>query len=202
MALKNLQTVLLLAATVTTGLMAGLFAAFAYSVMPGLRRSDDRAFVEVMQNINKAIINGWFMLCFMGALVFLIGAAVLAWRGHGRPALPWIVAALVLYLVMFFVTSGVNVPLNNQLAKAGHPRHLAELAAVRHQFEARWVTWNVVRAVANLAAFACLAWALVVYGAHRDEPGAAPGRHSAATPGEAWEEGTVTHHMGAEGRRL
>ncbi|WP_433174980.1 DUF1772 domain-containing protein [Actinoallomurus sp. CA-150999] len=175
--MRVLQTILLLAGTVTTGLMAGLFAAFAYAVMPALHRGGDRSFVETMQNINRVILNGWFMSCFLGSLVFLIGAAVLAWRGHGRPALPWIVAALVLYLVMFFVTSGINVPLNNQLDKAGDPRHIADLAAVRHQFEGRWVAWNIVRAVSNLAAFACLAWALVLYGAHRDDPRPA-GRHT------------------------
>src|SRR3954447_7579276 len=120
--MRVLQAALLLTGTVTTGLMAGLFAAFAYSVMPGLHRGSDRSFVEAMQNINRAILNGWFMFCFLGSLVFLVGAAVLAWRGHGRPALPWIVAALVLYLVMFLVTSGVNVPLNNTLDKAGDPR--------------------------------------------------------------------------------
>ncbi|GAA0360656.1 DUF1772 domain-containing protein [Actinoallomurus spadix] len=191
---KSFQTVLLVLGTVTTGLMAGLFAAFAYSVMPGLRRSSDRAFVEVMQNINKAILNGWFMSCFVGSLFLLIGAALLAWRGHGRPALPWIVAALVLYLVMFLVTSGVNVPLNDRLARAGDPRHIADLAAVRQRFEARWVAWNVVRAVANLAAFACLVWALVVYGAHRDDRASA-GRSSAATPDVARTAGYAAPHV-------
>ncbi|MCO5994250.1 anthrone oxygenase family protein [Actinoallomurus rhizosphaericola] len=188
---KSLQTVLLMAATVTTGLMAGLFAAFAYAVMPGLRDSSDRSFVEVMQNVNKAILNGWFMSCFVGSLILLIGAALLAWRGHGRQALPWIVAALAFYLLMFLITSGVNVPLNDRLARAGDPRHIADLAAVRQRFEARWVTWNVVRAVANLAAFACLVWALVVYGAHRDDA-RRDGPRAAGLPSAATEDAAFT----------
>ena len=60
----------LLAATVTTGLMAGLFAAFSYAVMPGLGRAGDAAFVEGMQKINVAILNGWFGICFGGAVLF------------------------------------------------------------------------------------------------------------------------------------
>ncbi|WP_373564207.1 MULTISPECIES: hypothetical protein [unclassified Streptomyces] len=48
-------------AVLATGLMAGLFAAFAYAVMPGLGRSGDRTFVEAMRNINKTILNGWFL---------------------------------------------------------------------------------------------------------------------------------------------
>ncbi|GAA3096661.1 DUF1772 domain-containing protein [Streptosporangium carneum] len=161
--IKILQTVSLLAATVTAGLMAGLFAAFAYAVMPGLGRSHDRTFVEAMQRINVAIVNGWFMFCFLGGLLFTVLALVLH-LGSGREVLPWIVAALVLYGVMFVVTAAVNVPLNDQLARAGSPGDIADLAEVRRLFESRWVTWNLVRAVANVVAFAVLAWALVLHG--------------------------------------
>ncbi|MFF5211768.1 DUF1772 domain-containing protein [Streptosporangium sp. NPDC000396] len=162
--MKLLQTLSLIAATLTTGLMAGLFTSFSYAVMPGLSRAGDRAFISVMQHINKAIINGWFMISFMGALVFTVAAAILHWRGGGGPALPWIIAGFVLYLVMFIITSAVNVPLNDQLAAAGNPQHITDLAAVRAQFEARWVFWNVVRAVTSTAAFGCLIWALVLHG--------------------------------------
>ncbi|MFF4415837.1 DUF1772 domain-containing protein [Streptosporangium sp. NPDC001559] len=171
--IKLLQTVSLLAATLTTGLMAGLFAAFSYAVMPGLARSHDRTFVEAMQRINVAIVNGWFMVCFLGGLAFTVAALVLH-LNTGRELLPWIIAALVLYAVMFVVTSAVNVPLNDQLAKAGHPGDIADLAAVRHAFEARWVTWNIVRTVANVAAFAALIWALVLHGRVTAAPAPTP----------------------------
>lgn len=171
--MKNLQQTALVLSALATGLMAGLFAAFAYSVMPGLARSSDRTFVETMQNINKAILNPVFMLPFMGAIPLLGLAAVLAWRGHGRAALPWLVAALVLYLLAFMVTSGLNVPLNDQLAKAGSPDRVKDLAAVREDFERSWVAWNIVRALLHTAAFGCLLWALVVFGAHRAAPEAA-----------------------------
>ncbi|MFF0573062.1 anthrone oxygenase family protein [Streptosporangium saharense] len=176
--IKILQTVSLLAATVTTGLMAGLFAAFSYAVMPGLARSHDRTFVEAMQRINVSIVNGWFMVCFLGGLVFTIAALVLH-LSTGRELLPWIIAALVLYAAMFVITAAVNVPLNDQLARAGHPGDIADLAAVRQAFEARWVTWNVVRAVANVAAFAALTWALVLHGRATAPP--APAQPSGAT---------------------
>jgi uncharacterized membrane protein len=165
--MKTLQTVTLLAGILASGLMAGLFTGFAYSVMPGLGRSSDRTMIEAMQNINKAIVNGWFLLLFVGPIPLLILAAVLAWRGQGRPALPWILAALALYLIAFLVTSGVNVPLNDQLAKAGNPRHIHDLAATRSGFESKWVTWNIARGLLHTVAFGCLAWALVIYGTHR-----------------------------------
>lgn len=165
--MEHLQTGVLLTTLVTAGLMAGLFAAFSYSVMPGLGRSSDHTFVEAMRDINKAILNPVFMLPFMGTIPLLGVATVQAWRDQGRPVLPWVLAALALYLVAFVVTAGVNVPLNNRLAEAGDPDRTGRSAAIRADFEGRWVTWNIVRAFLHTAAFACLAWALIVHGAHR-----------------------------------
>ncbi|MEU4538701.1 anthrone oxygenase family protein [Streptosporangium sp. NPDC023825] len=174
----------------TTGLMAGLFAGFAYSVMPGLGRSSDRTLIEAMQNINKAIVNPAFMLPFMGSIPLLALAAVMAWHDHGRSALPWIVAALLLYLVAFGITGAVNVPLNDRLAKVTPLRDGDALAMAREHFENRWVTWNLVRALLHTAAFGCLAWALVAHGAARIHPD--PGRGQPAVPGH--------HHLATETR--
>jgi uncharacterized membrane protein len=161
--MRLLQTVSLIAATITTGLMAGLFAAFAYAVMPALKEAGDRTFVDTMQRINVTIVNGWFMVNFLGAVVFAALSVFLAWRGAG-PELPWIICGLALYLVMFVITAIVNVPLNDKLVVAGDPGRISDLAGVRERFESIWVAWNVVRALANSAAFGCFAWALVVFG--------------------------------------
>lgn len=176
--MKHLQTGALLASVLGTGLMAGLFAAFAYAVMPGLGRSSDRTLVDAMQGINKAIINPVFMLPFMGSIPLLGLAVVLAWRGQGREALPWLIAALVLYVVAFGVTVAGNVPLNDQLDQAGDPDRIKDLAAVRADFEDKWVAWNVVRAVLHTVAFGLAAYALIVYGAHRLADDAAAPRGS------------------------
>jgi uncharacterized membrane protein len=152
--------VALVVAVVTTGLMAGLFAAFSYAVMPGLGRLGDAEFVAAMQRINVAILNGWFGVCFGGALVTAAAAAVLHLALDRRPALPWILAGLVLYVLVLVVTIAVSVPLNDRLAVAG----TADPAAARAAFETSWVRWNVVRTVLNTAAFGCLSWALVLSG--------------------------------------
>ncbi|MGH3901571.1 MAG: DUF1772 domain-containing protein [Pseudonocardiaceae bacterium] len=165
--LEVLRGAALVAATLATGLQAGVYYAFAVSVMPGLRRVGDRAFIEAMQQINVAIVNPWFFLSFFGAPVLTIVAAGLHLPAAVRAALPWIVAALVLNGVGFVLTVGMNVPLNDALAAAGSPDRIADLAQVRASFEAAWVRWNIVRAVAFTAAFGCLTWALVIYGRTR-----------------------------------
>ncbi|MBG0816878.1 DUF1772 domain-containing protein [Planomonospora sp. ID82291] len=154
-----LRVAVLIGATVSTGLMAGLFYAFAVAVMPGLGRAGDRTFVEAMQRINAAILNGWFAAAFAGAALLTAAAGLL----HlGRPALPWIGAAFVLYGVALAVTFSMNVPLNDALDAAGEPGRIPDLGAVRERFEAVWVRWNVVRALACTVALACLSWALTV----------------------------------------
>lgn len=162
--LKLFQAGTLVASTLTVGIMAGLFAAFSFAVMPGLARTGDRVFVDAMQRINVAILNGWFGISFGGALVFTAVAAALHLGGGGRSALPWIVAALVLYIAVLAITFALNVPLNNDLDAAGDPDRIPDLAAVRERFEAAWVRWNIVRAVVSASALGCLAWALVQHG--------------------------------------
>ena len=160
-----LRGVGLVAATLAMGLMAGVFWIYANAFMPGLRRTDDRTFVGAFQAVDRAIINPMFLGTFFGALLLTGLAAALHLGGDGRPVLPWVVAAFVLYLAVVVVTMGVNVPLNDGIKAAGDPDRIADLAAVRARFdEARWVRWNLARAVATTAALGCLAWALVLYG--------------------------------------
>jgi uncharacterized membrane protein len=156
----------LIAATITVGLMAGVFFAYANSVMPGLRRTDDRTFVSAFQAVDKAIINPLFMACFLGGVVLTGLAAGLQINVDDHSVLPWAAAAFALYLSAVIITIAVNVPLNDVIKAAGNLDHVNDLAAVRRRFnEARWAAWNVVRVLVSAAAFGCLAGSLVEYGA-------------------------------------
>jgi len=159
------RTAALIIATLTVGLFAGVFAIYANAIMPGLRRTDDRTFVGAFQAIDTAIINPLFLMTFLGGLVFTGIAAVLHLGEDFRAVLPWIVVAFVLYLAVVVITVAVNVPLNDGIKAAGEPDRIADLARVREQFnEARWVGWNLFRALTATVAFGCLAWALVLLG--------------------------------------
>nr|MDT0657592.1 anthrone oxygenase family protein [Micromonospora sp. DSM 115978] len=157
----GLRIAVLVAATVCIGLIAGLLAAFAYAVMPGLARTDDRTFVTAMARINESIINGWFAVIFGGAIVFTAGGVLSHLWADNPAALFWTVAALGLYLVALVITGVVNVPLNNRLLA---DEQTVDPATIRRRFEPRWVRWNVARAFAATAAFACLCLALVQAG--------------------------------------
>ncbi|MFJ9697318.1 DUF1772 domain-containing protein [Kitasatospora sp. NPDC101183] len=154
----------LVGSTIAMGLMAGLFFAFDVSVMPGLAAGDDRTYVTAMQHINRSIENGVFGLVFVGAFV---ATGVAAWlqrkAGHRRVAL-WAGAATALYVLALVVTMGVNVPLNNDLAAAGDPAGIHDLAAVREKFAGTWVATNMLRTALCTAGLGALARALVLHG--------------------------------------
>ncbi len=145
---------LLVLAALTSGLVAGLFAAFAYSVMPGLRRVDDRAFVQTMRGINRAILNPVFGVLFGGALVLSVGAALAAWDEPGVRW--WALAGAVLYAATLAVTGARNVPLNESLDRGEGPD-----AILRAAFEVPWTRWNLLRTATNVASATCLLVALL-----------------------------------------
>ena len=158
------QGVTLLTATLMTGLVAGLLFTFAQAVMPGLSRTGDAGFVAAFQAIEGAINNPWQGASFAGAPVFTVLALVLQLSGGGGSTALWVLAALVLLGAALVITFRVHLPLNAAILAVGEPDRVPDLAAVRRDFEARWVRWNVVRAALSTAAFGCLAWSLVLFG--------------------------------------
>jgi uncharacterized membrane protein len=150
-----------LIAVLLLGLMAGLFYAYAGSVMPGLRRASDRAAVESMQRINVAIQNPLFFLIFVGSLIFT-GIATFQNIDRTEVFVP-VLIALVLYVVTLVITGVFNIPLNNQLDRAGDPAQLDDVAAVRAAFFPRWIQLNTLRTLTSTGAFAAGLCALLQY---------------------------------------
>jgi uncharacterized membrane protein len=160
MTIDQLPTTLLISSTVATGLSAGLLYGFACAVMPGLKDVDDRAFVAVMQSVNRRILNGWFLATFLGAPVLTVSAAVAAFLADGVDQRFTVGGAALLSVLSVAITGSINVPLNNALDAAGDPNALSSPAGVRARFERRWTRGNLARAAASTAAFGGLVWAL------------------------------------------
>ncbi len=159
---QPLGTTALIVALLSSGLLAGLYYAYAVSVMPALGAFDDRTFIDVMNKINVVIVNPPFLLTFLGSVGFTALAGAFYLKPGARPVLIWIGIGLALNLASLAVTSAVNVPLNDKLATAAASSSPADLASLRQQFETSWVRWNMIRALANTAATGVLAWALAV----------------------------------------
>ena len=127
------MTIIVLLATVGSGLMAGLFFAFSTAVMPGLRELPADQARAAMRRINVRIQNPLFLLLFVGTAVLgVIGA----FAGE-------IIAGALYVVGSFLLTMFVNVPMNNRLEKTDDeywPTYLSE-----------WTMWNHVRGLACTA---------------------------------------------------
>lgn len=160
-----LRTGILLSATITTGLTAGVFTHWSDTIMPGLGDVDDRTFVAAFQALDAAIINPLFLgLEFTGSVLLIGLSLVLHLRAGPRAARVWLAVALASYLVAMAVTFGVHEPLNQELRNTIGLNDDTGYAAARALLdESAWTAWNTVRAVATTLAFGCLAWTLVIH---------------------------------------
>jgi uncharacterized membrane protein len=166
--MNGLRVAALIAAVLTTGVMAGVYGIYANAFMPGLAKTDDKTFVGAFQAVDRAIVNPLFLgLGFLGSLVFTLLAGLLS---LGEDALIWIAGAFVLNLITVIVTVTVNVPLNDALKAAGDPDTI-DVTAVRAAFdETRRRTFNGLRVILDTAALALLAWSLYLTGKSAAQP--------------------------------
>ncbi|MFA7767944.1 DUF1772 domain-containing protein [Streptomyces sp. NRRL S-448] len=164
--METARTATLVAATITAGLISGLFYAFTVAVMPGLARSSDRTTIETMQNINKAILNGWFILAYLGAPLLITTTLILhATDPDSRDTVPPLAAALVTYLATVIITARINIPLNNALEQAGPSEHHTEptIHTTRTTYETPWNKANTWRTLLTTLTLALLAYALTLH---------------------------------------
>jgi uncharacterized membrane protein len=150
------------AAVIAMGLVAGLFFFSAIAVMPALTAADDRTLVDAMQQMIDKIENPAFFLTFLGAPALATVAFVQARRSGPPKTATWIAAGLALYTLMVAITFAVHIPLNEDLEQAGDPARIENLAEVRDDFVTPLVAWDIVRTLATTAALVSLTWALVL----------------------------------------
>jgi uncharacterized membrane protein len=155
----NLALPLLSLAAFATAMMAGLFYAFQWLVMPGLNATESLMAVKSMQAINLAVRNVFFMFAFFGPLVLGAVAALLyLGSSHSTPALcTW--ASFLAYAVgAFGITMMFNIPLNNSLAAASPTA--ATAGEIWRTFYDPWMFWNLVRTIVSIVSLLLFAAAL------------------------------------------
>jgi uncharacterized membrane protein len=160
---STFRALTLAGATLTTGLAAGVFYAYAVSVNLGLATQPDASYVATMQAINERIENPLFFASFFGALLLLLATFAVHFP-RPRSGRFWLVALACLLYVGggFLLTVFVNVPLNEQLARVGADVSAGELVRARAEYEGPWNFWNGVRAVSSTLAFLALVGACLL----------------------------------------
>ncbi len=152
--LKNTSLFL---AVFLTGLSAGLFYAWEVSVIPGTKFISDKNYLEVMQSINRAILNPGFFIIFLGSFLLLLSSTFLQYRAAVNLSFWLLLVATVTYLICMGVTAFGNVPLNQgldslDLNKLGD----YDLINQRNSFEAPWNLLHTFRTVCAVVSFAAV----------------------------------------------
>ena len=150
---------LTLLAALGCGLIAGVFFAFSAFVMKAFARLPPGEGIAVMQSVNVAVLNPWFMAAFLGtaaACVLALVSSLLRWH---EPGAVYLFVGGALYLVgSLSVTIVFNVPKNEALASVAPAD--PDGASLWAGYVASWTAWNHVRTAAALAAAASFSIAL------------------------------------------
>jgi uncharacterized membrane protein len=145
-----------------TGLSSGLFYSWAISVIPGTKRVTDLVYLEAMQSINKAIINPWFLVIFLGPIILITLAAVTHYKyGHEEVFGLILVAGLFYIIGTFGVTVFGNIPMNEALETVQINELSTEgLKDTRQAYEGRWNKLHYIRTISSVISFGLLLFAL------------------------------------------
>jgi uncharacterized membrane protein len=113
----NLETVILLFATLLTGLLAGVFFTWNNAITTGIGRLNDVSYLKAFQQMNRTILNPLFYIVFIGPLILSI-AATYIYKAYPVYILWMLILATVIYFLgVFIVTISGNIPLNKMLDK-------------------------------------------------------------------------------------
>lgn len=160
--------ILLIAAIVGTGVVAGVFFAFSGFVVQGLDRLAPEHAARAMREVNVTAVRAPLMFAIFATALLVAILFVFALLGEPEGGTQWAIIGAALYLVgVIGVTGGANVPRNNRLAAVAETDDAA-LAAAWLAFRPGWAVWNHVRTLSSTAACLCLVLALIAsYGGFR-----------------------------------
>ena len=151
------QTIVLLLATLLTGLTAGLCFTWNNAVTPGIGQLVDMGYLRSFQEMNRAIINPIFILVFFGPF-FLHIANIFLFRTSSSTIIWMVVASAAMYIIgLVAVTLFGNVPLNELLDKTDLMQaSTEELELLRAKFEVKWNRLHLIRTISTILSFLLL----------------------------------------------
>lgn len=149
-------------AVCTTGIIAGTVFAYANSVMPGLRKSDDRTFVLSARHLTSSVANPTFLVISNGALLAQIGFVGVAVYLQQFDTVLLGSIALVCYVATLLITFLGNLPLNKAIISAELPNSDSGWKELRVHFESRWTSLNLLRTMTCILSVSLLLIALLI----------------------------------------
>ena len=141
----KLNTFILIITTMLTGLLAGFFYTWSFTIMQSLDIAGPVSASRAMVSINAHLQTGWFGAVFFGTPVAVLISLTLL-LGSNRKGVMWLLVALFFSLCTLAITFTQHLPLNSQLANG----------LSWSEYYVAWTSWNHVRMLTSLFAFLCM----------------------------------------------
>lgn len=152
----KLKFIVLMTGILFTGLTAGLCFTWSNAVTPGIGRLDNLSFLKAFQAMNRAIINGKFMIVFFGPVLLLFLNTYL-FKGNNTSFWLFLIAAILFFIGIGLVTIFGNVPLNEVLDKSNlEALSNVEMQELRDKFEQPWNRLHTIRTLSSFISFVLL----------------------------------------------
>lgn len=143
-------TTLFILTIIATGLLAGFFYAWSFTIMHSLDLIAEDDATKSMVSINANIRNGWFAAIFFGAPALVLLSLITSMAVTSKRVSFWVFLALNLAIFTLVITFTIHLPLNEQLANG------VEWGS----YSAPWVQWNHARTATSMLAFVSMLCAL------------------------------------------
>jgi len=155
--------IILLLATLSTGVMAGIFFTWSNAVKPGIGKLTDIGYLESLQAMNKVILNPVFYIFFFAAVILIPVATFLNYNSQPAYIVRLLLAASIVYFAgVFLITFFGNIPLNNILENTNlNEATDLDTKKLRGIIEKKWNVYNLIRTLTSLISFIILLITLV-----------------------------------------
>lgn len=156
---KMSKSVLILAAVLGSGLIAGVFFAFSTIVMAALDRLTPAQSIAAMQSINITVINPLFMFVLFGTAALAGYLGYVSYFSWGSAESKWLLFGSLAYIAAIVITLTLNVPMNEALAVLDPSAREAQ--QYWREFINKWSFFNHLRGVFSTMACGFFAMALL-----------------------------------------
>ncbi len=131
--------------------------------MPGLDQTDPYSALLANQEIGRATKQSYFFVALAGTPLLLLTALAISLKNAYRAGVVWLIAALLSFVGMIFITLNSNVPLNDILDGLNISPGQEDLADLWRQYSVDWQKWNFWRFVLSGVTVTASALALVAH---------------------------------------
>jgi len=153
-----MHDIILLLATLSTGIMAGIFFTWTNAVTPGIGNLNDMGYLNSLQSMNRVILNPTFKGIFLAPIILIPLTTVLHYKIGLNHTFWMLLTATFLYgICSFGVTIWGNIPLNNLLDNTNLENISTEHAkSLRESIEFKWNRFNLIRTLSSIGTFILL----------------------------------------------